>query len=140
MSEHLTWRPSWDLGIEVIDADHREMVRLINRLSDPGDCASLGDRLRDLIAHLRRHFHAEETFLESIRYPQAAEHAREHHVQLAELVALGRMLAGSSAMVLDRAELNALKDWFFNHVIAEDRRFADFYRRIGGRDENDASS
>jgi hemerythrin-like metal-binding protein len=138
MSEHLVWRPSWDLGIEVIDADHREMVRLINRLSDPADPAGLSDRLLDLITHLRRHFHDEEVFLESIRYPQAAEHAREHHVQLAELVALRRMLEGSSAILLDPAEVRGIKDWFFNHVIAEDRRFAVYYRRIGGCTEGDA--
>ncbi len=137
MSEQLTWRPSWDLGIEVIDADHREMVRLINRMSDPSDPARVFERLRDLIGHLRRHFRVEEEFLASIGYPQAREHAREHQVQLAEMVALVRMLEGVEAAVLDPAELRSLKDWFFNHVIAEDRRFAVFYRRIGGAEAED---
>jgi hemerythrin len=135
MSEQLIWRPSWELGIESIDADHREMVRLINRLSDPADPASLSNRLLDLISHLRRHFRDEEVFLESIRYPQAMEHAREHHVQLAELVVLRRIVGDSNASALDPAELRGIKDWFFNHVIAEDRRFAAFYRGIGGRGE-----
>jgi hemerythrin len=132
MSDHLTWRPAWDLGIEVIDVDHREMVRLINRLSDPAEPPPVAERLGDLIDHLRHHFVVEEEFLVSIRYPQANQHAREHHVQLAELVALARLLRGADAKVLDPAELRSIKDWFFNHVIAEDRRFADYYRRIGG--------
>lgn len=132
MSEQLTWRPDWNLGIEVIDADHREMVRLINRLTDPSDSALIASRLQDLIEHLRQHFDVEERFLQTIGYPQLVAHAREHQVELAELVALGRKLRGSAAAVLDPAEMRGIKDWFFNHVIAEDRRFAVFYHRIGG--------
>jgi hemerythrin-like metal-binding protein len=129
MTELLTWRDSWLLDIELLDADHREMVRLINRLGDLGDSSTLARRVNQLIEHLRRHFHVEQVFLREIDYPDLDRHAREHALQLAELVDLARRLARSDKRVLDATDLGALKDWFFTHVVAGDRRFADYYRQ-----------
>jgi hemerythrin len=130
MTDTLTWRDDWLLQIELLDADHRELVRLMNRLSDADDLDPLPRRITQLIEHLRRHFHVEQVFLRSIDYPDLEQHTREHALQLAELVDMSRRFAGSDAAVLEGAELRALKDWFFNHVIAEDRRFAAYYREI----------
>ncbi len=127
MTEPLIWREGWVLGIDMLDADHREMVRLINRLGDPEDPATLGTRLSELIAHVRRHFDTEGVFLRAIEYPEVIEHCREHTMQLAEFVDLGRSLAGSHTRTLDPIELQGIRHWFFNHVIAEDKRFATYY-------------
>jgi hemerythrin-like metal-binding protein len=130
MTEPLIWRDAWLLDIELLDADHREMVRLMNRLSDPDDPQPLSRRITELIEHLRRHFHIEQVFLRAIDYPELDEHSREHALQLAELVDLSRRLARTDKPVLDDTEIGALKDWFFPHVIAGDRRFAAYYREI----------
>jgi hemerythrin len=126
----LTWRDSYKLDIAPLDADHQEMVRLINRLADAGDPMPLPRRLDDLIAHLRRHFKVEQAFLQQIDYPAADRHTREHAIQMAEFVDLSRHLVHSTARVLDQSELAAIKHWFFNHVVAEDKRFAAYYRDV----------
>jgi hemerythrin len=137
MASPLVWRNAWLLEIDSLDADHREMVRLLNAVF----CADgegipppvpLTERLDALLAHLRAHFEREERFLAAIDYPELAEHKREHAIQMAELVDLRRVVTESDAQCLSEEAEEGIRRWFFNHVIAEDQRFARYYReRLG---------
>jgi hemerythrin len=129
VTEALVWREAYALGVELLDAQHREMVRLINLVLDSEAGDEGGARLDALIAHLRRHFETEEVFLRAIDYPLTEEHSREHSMQLAEFVDLRRSIARGDESV--GAEIRAeVRQWFFNHVVAEDRRFGAYYRRV----------
>jgi len=128
MTEPLTWREGWALGIDLLDDEHREMVRLINRLLESDEPTPLTQRLDALIAQLRRHFETEEVFLRAIDFPGAEDHAREHTMQLAEFVDLRRSVSRDKATSLDPADQESIRQWFFEHVIGEDKRFAIYYR------------
>jgi hemerythrin len=128
LSEALIWREAYAVGVDLLDAQHREMVRLINLVLDPAAGHGVGARLDKLIAHLRRHFETEEVFLRAVEYPLADEHVREHALQLAEFVDLRRRIGcGGDVEAEIRTEI---RTWFFNHVVAEDRRFGAYYRRV----------
>jgi len=148
MAALLAWRDSWLLGIEPLDADHLELVRLVNRLIEAAQTRPPASRcshthariaaqglqvcLQRLIDHLRKHFAAEEAFLQEIGYPGIAEHESEHALLLAELVDLQRRLVASGAERIDEDDLELVRDWFLNHVVTEDRRFAShYYRGLG---------
>ncbi len=149
MTELLSWRTDWNTGIDWVDADHREMVRRLNRLAEacrcgpdepPGaartPCKELVlERLDDLIEHNRRHFQSEEQFLREITYPRYEEHRREHVMQMAEFLDLRRALDRDLAQSLSRETLQEFKRWFFNHVIAEDRLYADYFQSRAGRQD-----
>ncbi|TVQ87715.1 MAG: hypothetical protein EA400_10570 [Chromatiaceae bacterium] len=128
--ELLPWRDAWLLDIDLLDHDHREMVRLINRLGDENDPAPLATRLDDLIDFLRNHFGVEQHFLSEIGYPDLTQHTREHALQMAEFIDLRRALASQTHRTLGTDDRQAIKHWFFNHVIAQDKRFAAYYRRV----------
>lgn len=128
--ELLPWRDAWLLGIDLLDRDHREMVRLINRLGDETEPTPLTTRLDDLIGFLRTHFGVEQHFLDEIGYPDLTQHRREHALQMAEFVDLRRTLADQSRRSLSRDDQQSIKHWFFNHVIAQDKRFAAYYRHV----------
>lgn len=137
MASPLVWRDAWLLGIDLLDADHREMVRLINAVfcadgtAEPA-ASPIGERLDALFDHLRAHFEREERLLVAIDYPGLAEHKREHAIQMAELVDLKRAVTETGARCLSEEAAEGIRRWFFNHVIAEDQRFARYYReRIG---------
>jgi hemerythrin len=137
MASPLVWRDAWLLEIDLLDADHREMVRLMNAAfcadgaADPA-APPMGERLDALLDHLRGHFGREERFLAAIDYPGLAEHTREHAIQMAEFVDLKRAVTKTGARCLSEEAAEGIRRWFFNHVIAEDQRFARYYReRIG---------
>jgi hemerythrin len=124
----IEWREGWALGIDLLDEQHRQMVVLLNLLFESDNPVPVGERLDDLIAHLRRHFHTEEVFLRSIDYPDAEEHRREHAIQLAEFIDLRRSLGRSGIVELEMGDREAIRQWFFDHVIAADARFGLYYR------------
>jgi len=148
----LVWRDDWLLGIEPLDQDHREMVRLVNAVlcADPGADATaqgasqaaaqaspIGVRMQALIDHLRDHFAREESFLEAIDYPDSAEHRAQHAIELADLITLARVLSERGAACIDQDGAEGIKRWFFDHVIAEDRRYARYYHEgLGAGDAN----
>ena len=136
MPDFLVWQDAWLMGIDHLDADHQELVRLLNLLSERshdrvGDAydVSVLKAMERLIAHMRRHFDAEERFLQEIEYPLFESHKREHTIEMAEFVDIYRALENSGAAALDLAVLQNIKTWFFNHVIAEDHKFAEYYFR-----------
>ena len=148
MTEFLVWREGWLLHIDPLDADHKEMVRLLNLLAssethtanagekegsadkkDTPATESLLSRFDALISHIRDHFAREEAFMESINYPGCQEHKREHTVQMAVFTALRRDLSNSGAETLEREDLQGIKMWFLDHVFGEDRHYADFYQK-----------
>jgi len=130
MSDPLIWRDDWTLGIDLLDEAHREIVRLINRLFDASEQSPLTARLDDLIALLRRHFATEERFLRAIDYDDTDDHCREHVLHMAEFVDLRRSVTLSGASALDADDQTSIRHWFFNHVVAQDRRFGVFYSEV----------
>ena len=141
MTEYLSWRDGWSTGIDWVDLDHREMVKRLNQLAEACQCAQDDPSSRSgvpckervlacldaLIEHNRRHFREEEDFLLRIAYPGFEAHRREHVMQMAEFLDLRRDLERDLAQNLGPETLDEFKRWFFNHVIAEDHVYADFY-------------
>lgn len=68
-------------GNAQIDAEHRELVEIINALAEAerhprgGDVMAALERFRE---ELEGHFRREEAHLESIRFPGRAAHAAQH--------------------------------------------------------------
>jgi hemerythrin len=153
MTAFLTWRDDLLMGIDVLDADHQQMVTLLNLLvaagappPDPpgpdGNPPSTAqtpavaalEHLDALIAHVRGHFEREEAFLRAIGYPDYVDHKREHTMHMAEFVDLRGRLADETTSHVDLDTVQGIRNWFFNHVIAEDREYAAyFFKACGGR-------
>lgn len=142
MADFITWRSEWQTGIDWIDADHQKTVELLNQLVAISQCASrdpctpFSDAARletlatmdALIVHSRRHFRAEEAFLREIRFPGYNEHRCEHFLQLAEFTDLRRAMGQDDSPCIGPETMEEFKRWFFNHVVAEDRGYVDYYR------------
>ena len=128
MGDYLVWHDNWLIGIDELDADHKEIVRLINQLADPSEKSPVLQRLENLAAHMREHFEREERFLDRIHYPERTAHANEHIMEMAEFTLLKRDLAASGGAAMDDASLEGIKTWFFNHAVAQDRLFAEYFR------------
>jgi hemerythrin-like metal-binding protein len=75
-------------GTPALDAEHRELIEIINALAE----AELHHRSDDAVAALERfrqelesHFQGEEAYLESIRFPGRTAHAAHHTETLSRL-------------------------------------------------------
>lgn len=79
----LAWLPDYLSGEPGIDAEHQELVRMINQLleqasSSQNDPLRFNAALDELLQHINTHFENEEALLRRIGYSEIDEHARQH--------------------------------------------------------------
>ncbi len=76
------WSESMSVGESRLDADHKALIRLINRLHDSleagAEFAALGEVFDSLINYINFHFTREEKVMQACGYPHAEAHEEEH--------------------------------------------------------------
>ena len=85
----IEWQESFNLGIESVDRDHRELIGLINRLyasiQEKASTDEVLAALSEIFARLAEHFDEEESVMRAARYPAYREHKEDHETLLDEL-------------------------------------------------------
>ena len=78
----IDWTPDLSVGDDELDADHREMIGILNRLTESISSDSVEDMLSaifdDLRNHTYAHFSREEARLTKTQYPFFEGHKAEH--------------------------------------------------------------
>jgi hemerythrin-like metal-binding protein/diguanylate cyclase (GGDEF)-like protein len=126
----IRWEQRFEVGIEVLDGQHRHLLELINRLAADlragRDFDPLLDSLKDLVRYTEHHFATEERLMDEVG--AAAERHRAEH----------RRLEGSLARLTLRLDAEGvsessrfLRDWLFRHIDEVDRPFAALLRSRG---------
>ena len=124
------WSPRYEVGIEVIDGQHRHLLELINRLQEAlgsgQELDELVESLRELVRYTEHHYATEERWMDEVG--AAAERHRGEHQRLLE----GLM---RFTVKLDTASVSEsshfLQDWLFRHIDEVDRPFGALLRSRG---------
>lgn len=126
--EPIIWKDEYCIGIEEIDKQHMDFVKLINRfmvLYDSGGHIKLQDRLLlEILRYAEYHFVSEENIMIFYNYYDISIQQKEH-------VALVRTLK-SKISGLKEGSVNGnhliqfLIKWFMHHTQEEDRKIAQY--------------
>ena len=85
--QRFKWAPTFEIGVEEIDNDHRHLVALAQQVSEAAEKGE-GETCRSLVegfvAALQSHIANEERLLAGIRYEDFATHKRYHELLLAK--------------------------------------------------------
>ncbi len=123
----ITWDESMETGIGMIDAQHRILVDLINRLEQTAGEAALSETATSILHNLRQytvyHFAAEETLMVRNGYPEFEHHRKLHRGFVEELDGL-EIDALVDSPELGQSMLVFLKDWLVTHIMQEDMEFS----------------
>jgi len=132
----MQWDESLAIGIELIDAQHREWIR---RVEDVSLAMHSAEGVRRLVKTLdflkdytRFHFETEERFMADHQYPELDDHRREHaelHETLARLEA-DLDEEGITAPLTESVN-TLLENWLIQHIRQVDQRFGAFLRDRG---------
>ena len=120
----LQWTSTLSVGVEEIDAQHRELFVRVDRLHDAmlrRDRSEAAALLAFLLDYAVVHFEAEERLMAATGYPEAARHREEHQAFRAELSGLQERFEErglTAALVLD-LEKRAVA-WLREHVYHSD--------------------
>jgi len=127
-SVYIVWKPEYDLGIPVIDEQHRGIVTIINSLHYCMHNSHIKNILPPTIDMLRSyadiHFQTEEYFLSTIEYPGDAKHRLLHKEYTFKLAGIERDIIINK----DPGQLiGFLKKWWLGHICEEDMQFKNYF-------------
>jgi hemerythrin len=83
MPNRVAWQPSFDVGDETVDNQHRHILEQCNLLAEHCQAGNGGDdrfqqMLDALMASAREHFAAEESRLAACQYPDLDDYRHEY--------------------------------------------------------------
>lgn len=127
----LIWTNQLDIGVEVIDQQHRRIVEYINQLEDAlGNGVSrqeLGRLIHDLVDYTVSHFGFEESLQEEAGYPFLKAHKRVHELFTRRVAEFQDRFDKGEEIA---EELNGLLvSWLFNHIKGDDGDYAESVKR-----------
>lgn len=132
----LDWDDYMSVGIEDIDRQHKDLTAAINRLYEAvihGDeskiPAARQRALDDLQLYVDQHFLTEESFLEEVAYPALEEH-RALHRDFSRQVESFRADLQRGNLLRTADLVKTMLKWFREHLLEEDRKYADFLSRL----------
>ena len=123
----IVWKPGYELGIPVVDEQHRGIVSTINSLYY-GMQHKHGESMLMPIADMvydytRIHFEIEEDFLVKCKFPGADSHQLAHKELIDELHQFRRV----SILKKDSLQfIGFLKKWWVDHICDKDWQFRDY--------------
>lgn len=122
----INWNGSLNLGIESIDKQHQELVRIINALHDAmlaGKAkAVLGPILLELVNYTKQHFRHEEKLFRICAYAQTAAHSAQHASLTKQVLEFQTQFdAGATSLSIEVMEF--LRDWLTKHIQETDKEY-----------------
>ena len=125
-SPDITWTPEMSVGVPELDADHRILVDLINKLADAQDVNDAGviESVLDRLAiYIDEHFQREEAYMESAGYPQLPEHRQKHRALTAQVEQIRLDFFLGNRDSIGEYTLVFLKEWLRQHILVEDMQY-----------------
>ena len=125
---HVRWTPHHSVGVEEIDAQHRELFRRVDlflaALSEKRGRRELEPLIKYLKSYVHEHFAEEQQLMEFSGYPDLGDHLEEHHGFEARFGVLAEELSRTGPTLgLARRLVALLVGWLEQHLATTDRRF-----------------
>lgn len=127
---YMTLSESYTIGMQSIDAEHGELMALINQIHEALHTPTPQDEVKELFQRLAAcastHFWQEETQFVETGYLDATPHARQHENLKMVLSCFQSGIDGMGRSVSFEDQLSFLRDWLLDHIANEDQQFADY--------------
>lgn len=128
------WSDAYSVGVEEIDEQHKELVRLLNSLHQAiheqhGSEVSR-QILNELTEYTRVHFAVEESLMRISAYPDFVNHKKIHASLIQQVLELQTKLDAGTAKISFEL-LHFLKHWLMHHIVESDKLFGAHFARTG---------
>lgn len=127
----IEWKDEYSVGIPDVDAEHRDLIELINTLHESMQARDgrpdVMEFLGEVYARIASHFALEELIMRRHEYDEYREHKRGHEQLLEEIRDI--MDEYEDGKLLNEADLaRRLDRWFSEHFRTRDARL---HKRLG---------
>jgi len=124
----IEWSDELSVGNEHIDAQHRDIIKMVNRLVESRDqslnASDVSHALTSLMQFMKQHFKDEEEMMRKNGCPWLDEHVKEH-IHFAERLTEIFTTADDDLL---RRTIPFLRDWLVGHLATEDMKSRSYLR------------
>jgi len=114
---HLQWLDSYRIHIDMIDQQHLQLMRLINKLDDAvtgRDREAVGQVLNELTSAVLNHFEFEEKLMAETGHGHLKAHKKLHDRFTEKLVNFAHLFDGGECIIEEFHPF--LLEWFARHI------------------------
>lgn len=131
----ITWREEFEIGIESVDHEHRELIGLINELHDglggEASADTISGFLGEILARISAHFALEEKVMRDLKYDEYETHKADHEALLDDLRDIMDAQDDGAYLDLNSELADSLESWFGEHFRTRDARLHTFLETSG---------
>ena len=127
--EIVEWGPMYVTGIELIDVQHKELVKLTNVLyqacmtRDKFLPVAFKEAMSGMVEYVRFHFSAENELLERIKYPDYHDHKKQHETLVRNILEAAKSYDEGNKFIPNNF-VRSLRDWVFGHIAISDKNYS----------------
>lgn len=127
----IDWKDSYDIGVEKIDCQHRQLLAKLNEFFDACSKQQGKEQIEETLNFLKdytlEHFSSEESLMADIDFPELSEHRKTHAEFIQTVLELEETLKTKGPSVLSTIKLNrTLTDWLLNHINKCDKLIGEY--------------
>jgi hemerythrin-like metal-binding protein len=129
----LNWEAKYEFGIPEMDKQHKKWLEILNKFYDQvssGDIKkNMGTMVDEALQYTKFHFSEEEKFMAKMNFGNIKEQQKMHKEIISTLEKFKSDL-NSKKLITSTALTNELKNWFKMHILVEDMKYADHFRKM----------
>ena len=129
------WDDAWSVCNNDLDADHKKLIDLLNRLYDfalePGGEGAFKNLFKEMETYAREHFTREEALLKARHYTHLISHQKEHRRYEEKLAEIRSLVEDDSPADISSRALQFLGDWLIDHILGADQAYVPLFQPGG---------
>jgi hemerythrin len=134
----IQWDAKYEVGIRMVDEQHKELVDKINELQTAMREGKGRDKISAIVNFLGgyalKHFATEESLMRLHNYPHMARHVQHHEDFKADFARLQQDFSSDIKASLLAIEVQKrLSDWLLHHIQKVDKETAHYLALKGAR-------
>ncbi len=126
----MEWSTKFELGIPDMDQQHQRWLEILNNFYEKLDNDDMTENVKKLVdevlEYTNYHFTQEETFMESIHYPEI-DSQKQMHAEIIRMIEGYRQKAVEGKVIISMTLTAELKKWFKEHILIEDKKYSEFF-------------
>lgn len=127
----LKWNKKHEVFVPELDAEHRNVFRIVEELRTAVEAPGTGERvqalLSELLSDMDEHFRHEERLMREARYPSFEWHRQQHETARKRVKEFGRQQPEGNPEALSTL-LDFLCNWLREHTSLTDRMMCAYVR------------
>ena len=134
----VTWSPTFSVGVQIIDDQHKELFRLVNNLfnhvsgNEEEERAFFHKVIQETVRYVKIHFAAEEKIMTTTKYPGYIEHKKEHDSFVLKVVENVQDFEAGKRLTLT-SFTKFLKEWILTHIAVVDKQYINYFKGLASR-------